>query len=333
LIPACHNIGAGVAVEIREITDRETWLAWRRTCVTASRVGGLPAFNCHPFYTPLRIYAELRGVEFPDDNEDPVLRRGRWLEPAVAKAVSEQRPDWALTLPGVFLIDPAIGLGATPDYYISGDPRGRGILQIKTVAPSVYVREWDSGADIPLWVVLQTLSEMMLHDADFGAVAVMLVDAFRMDVKILDVPRHAQAEAKLIAETKRFMLDVAEMREPDVNFARDGSVLKLLLPKERPGTEIDLSGDNELPVMLAQRARLRYQIRRAEVACEAIENRIRYEMGEAASVIGIPGFGITYKTSDYEEYTVEAHSRRVLRIRDKRPKEERPGFEEDTDDD
>jgi len=136
-----------MTVEHRTITSRDEWLRWRRQDVTASVVGAL--FGVHPYTTALRIYAEKRGVEFPDaDNK--TMRRGRWLEPAVATAVEEERPDWKLRAPRLYLRDPDLRLGCTPDYFIEGDPRGLGVLQCKTVAPSVYARDWLGGSEIPL---------------------------------------------------------------------------------------------------------------------------------------------------------------------------------------
>lgn len=321
-----------VAIEVRPITNKEEWLAWRREFVTASQIAGLPAFNAHPFYTPLRIYAEKRGVEF-DNTDNPVLRRGRWLEPAVAKAVSEKRPEWGLVAPGVFLCDPERCIGATPDLFISGDARGRGVLQIKTVAYSVWKREWAEGEDVPLWVTLQCLLEMILSEATFGVVGVMLVDPHMMDVKLLDVPRHAGAEAKLINEAMRFMADVRRGIEPDPDFARDGAVLKLLLPREVPGSEIDLSGDNLIPKMLAHRAQLIAQMKRDKARCEEIENRLKFVMGDSATVAGLDGWRISYKVEKRKGYTVAPSEPRVLRIRDKRPDDERPQVEGGDDDD
>lgn len=321
-----------MAVEIREIKDREEWLAWRRQFVTASTVGGLPAFNCHPYYTPLRIYAGLSGVEFPIDDDNKVLRRGRWLEPAVAKAVSELRPEWGLAAPNAFYCDPDIGIGATPDYFITGDPRGRGNLQIKTVASSVWTREWSKGQDIPLWVTLQCLTEMLLTDSAFGAVAVMLVDPHNMDVEILDVPRHAAAEAKLVAEVKRFRADVAAGIEPPVDFERDGAVLKLLIPRERPGAVIDLTGDNVIPDLLVRREAMCAEMKRLKKRTEKIENQLRAVMGDAATATGIVDFSISYKVQKRSGYTVAPSEPRVLLIKDKRPPELRPGTDDEDDD-
>lgn len=322
-----------MAVETRQITDRQQWLQWRKQFVTASRIGGLPIFDCHPYYTPLRIYAELRGVEFDTDDDNKVLRRGRWLEPAVQRAVEELRPDWKLDTPNVFICDPDIGIGCTPDFFVRDSTGRRGILQAKTVAPSVYAREWASGEEAPLWVVLQALTEAMLSNAEFAAIAVMLVDPHFMDVQIIDVPRHASAEMRITAEVFRFMGDVREGREPEPDFARDAAVLKLLMPRELKGSTIDLSGDNRIIALLAKRAELKARLRADTKQCQTIETEIKYVMGDAAMVTGLLGWGVTYKTSHYKAYSVPERDTRVLRVRDKRPLDQRPVADDDDDDD
>jgi hypothetical protein len=321
-----------MSVEVREITNRDVWLAWRRDFITASTVAAMPAFNCHPYVTPLRIYAEKRGVEFDTDPDNKVLRRGRWLEPAVAKAVSELRPKWGLVEPKVFLCDPEIGLGATPDFYITGDPRGRGVLQCKTVAYSVWKRDWDEGKDIPLWVTLQCLTEMFMASAAFGAVAVMLVDPHNMDCVILDVPRHAGAESKIVNETRRFLRDIRAGIEPEADFERDGAVLKLLVPRETPGSAIDLTGNNELPDLFARRAAMMAEMKRYKKRCEIIENKLRLIMGDNATVTGLDGWGVTYKVQHRKGYVVEPSEPRVLLIKDQRPADQRPKVDDDEED-
>jgi predicted phage-related endonuclease len=303
-------------IERHPIVDRAEWLEWRKQDVTASRVGAL--FGAHPYETALRLYAERRGVEFPSV-DSKTMRRGRWLEPAVATAVEEERPDWKLRAPKVYLRDPELRLGATPDFYIDGDPRGLGILQCKTVAPSVYQRNWLGGSEIPFWITLQTLTEMMLADAAFGVVAALLVDPHSMEVAILDVPRHPPSEEKIRERVREFWQNVANGIEPDPDFSRDADVIRALVPRETLGEKIDLSSNNRLPTMLEQRAALKETMKEADVACEAIETEIKFLMGSAETANGLPDWRITFKTEHRKEYTVKARSSRVLRIHDKRP--------------
>jgi predicted phage-related endonuclease len=308
-------------IERRPITDRNEWLAWRREDVTASVVGAL--FGAHPYTTALRIYAEKRGVEFPDE-DNKVMRRGRWLEPAVAKAVEELRPEWKLEAPNIYLRDPDIRLGCTPDFYIHDPVRGLGVLQCKTVAPSVYARDWHNGSEIPFWIVLQALTEMMLAGASFGAVAALLVDAHNMDCVILEVPRHADSEAKIVAAVSSFWLCVATGQEPDPDFARDAEVIKLLMPRESPGKQIDFTGNNELPAMLEERAFLMSIIKEADARCDEIETEIKHLMADAEIATGLADWRITHKTQKRAGYTVPPKEPRVLLIKDKRPHTESP---------
>jgi len=307
-------------IERKTITTREEWLAWRKEDVTASQVGAL--FNCHAYVTPLRLYAEKCGTEFiVEDNL--AMRRGRWLEPAVAKAVEEVRPDWKLEQATEYLRDPDLRMGATPDFYIHGDPRGLGVLQAKSVAPSVYAREWNDGKEVPLWIILQAVQEGMLAGADFVVVAALLVDAHNMDVAIHDLgARNPLAEAKIKDAIKKFWDDVERGIEPEPDYAKDANVVKAMWRAERAkDAEVDLSGNNRIPELLNMREILKREIKDAEAQVDAIDTEIKFEMKDAAIATGIEGWRVTYKTSFVKEYTVKAREQRVLRVTDQRDKD------------
>ena len=103
------------------------------------------------------------------------------------------------------------------------------------MAPSVFHRDWDDGREPPLWITLQCATEMMLADAAFGAVAVLLVDPHNMDCLILEVPRNRTAEAKIIYAVEEFWHSVQAGIEPNPDFARDSAIIRALTPKESPG--------------------------------------------------------------------------------------------------
>lgn len=301
-----------MTIERRPIVDRESWLKWRHEDVTASTVGAL--FGCHDYCTALRLYAEKRGVEFEDKGDNKIMRRGRWLEPSVGKAVSELRPEWTIETPNVYLRDPDARIGATPDFFIHGDPRGLGVLQAKTASPHIVARDWDEGREAPLWIVLQCATEMMLADAAFGAVAVLIVDPYLMDAHVIELPRIAAAETKIRNAVERFWQTVAAGEEPEPDFARDADVIKALRPRETAGKGIDLSGNNELPILLDQRAQLHAEINEADETCKQIDAKIKYLMGDAEFATGLNGWRITYKTGHRAGYTVAPKRLRTLRI-------------------
>lgn len=302
-------------IESRHIEDRAEWLAWRKQNVNASDIGAL--FNCHPRMTTLKLYAMARGTEF-DDGDDDAAKAGRRYEPTIAHCVAEDRPDWSVHLANCYLVDPVRRIGATPDRII-GDPARRefGILELKSVAPHVFERDWLDGAVIPEWIRWQVATQMMLKETSWGAVAVMVRGSFAADVTIIEVERNPASDAAIINAVAEFWKCVDNAREPEPDFERDRAAIKALNPAEHVGKQIDLTARNDLPVMLAERAQKVEQIKRLKAECEAVEAEIMFRMGEAETAT-LNGWRTIFKTVDVAGYTVKPRSARVLRIYDKR---------------
>jgi predicted phage-related endonuclease len=241
------------------------------------------------------------------------------LEPAVGLAVAEDRPDWTITPARTFLCDTERRIAATPDFWIEGDPRGIGVLQTKTAAPSVFARDWHAGAEVPFWIVLQLTTEMMLADATFGAVAVLCVDPFDLICSITEVTRHSGAEQRIYSAVRKFWDDVQAGREPEPDYGKDAALLNILAPRETsPEKTIDLSGNNQLPEMLAERQLLHARMKQDQTRCEEIETELKFLMRDAAVVTGLPDWKITWKTGRRKGYVVEEKELRTLRIYDRR---------------
>jgi predicted phage-related endonuclease len=303
-----------MTIERIEITSREQWLALRKPDVTASVVASL--FGCHPYVSALKLYLAHSGVEF-DEADNRVFRRGRLMEPTVALAVSEERPDWRIEKCDSYYRDPDLRLGATPDFLIHGDPRGLGVLQTKTAAPYIYQRDWEGGATVPFWVQLQVLTEAMLTDAAFGVVAVLEINAFDLALSIIEVPRHPAAEQRIRDAVAKFWDDVAAGREPAPDYGKDAELLKMIAPREVADKSIDLSGDNELPALLDQRAEIMTAMKGYEARKDEIETMLKFKMRDAESVVGLPDWNITWKTTHRAEYVMKAKDIRTLRIHHK----------------
>jgi predicted phage-related endonuclease len=302
-------------IERIPITSREQLFnELRPRNVGASVVGAL--FGAHPYVSALKLYLMHSGVEF-DEADNRVFRRGRLMEPAVALAVAEDRPNWRIEKANSYYRDPDLRLGATPDFFIHGDPRGLGTLQTKTAAPGVYQRDWEGGATVPFWVQLQALTEAMLTDAAFAAVAVLQVDAFDMALSIVEVPRHPAAEQRIRDAVAKFWDDVAAGREPEPDYGKDAELLKMIAPREIAGTTVDLSGDNELPALLDQREEIMAAMKGYEARKDEIETMLRFKMRDAESVVGLPDWNITWKTTHRAEYVMKAKDIRTLRIHHK----------------
>ena len=302
-------------IERHKIIDREQWLGLRDPDVTASVMGAL--FGVHPYKTPLRLYAEKRGTEFAEPDDNAILRRGRKLESVVAKDVIDQRQQWLVVKADEYLRNPELRIGATPDYYVANGDMRTGVLQIKTAMPHIIERDWKGGTEPPLWILLQASTEMMLADAAFAAVAVMNVGDY--ETTIFEIPRNLAVEAKIILAVGEFWKRVELGVEPEPDFGRDRDVLRALHPKGEPGKVVDLRDSNAIAAALADRARMKAENKANDEAVEKIETDLIYRMTDAETAL-VEGFRVTYKTVAVDGYTVKPRNGRQLRILDRREK-------------
>jgi predicted phage-related endonuclease len=278
--------------------------------VTASQVPAL--FGCHRWMTPAGLYAAKRGVKMPEaDPESSVIRRGHALEPLVAAEVGKKRHNWTIKPAGVYLRDPDIRLGATPDFFFTNETGRRGVLQTKTVGASQFRKEWDD-INVPFWVALQTVTEMMLDDADLGAIGVLVVGDYTWETYVYDVPRHPATERRIRKAVATFWEDVAAGREPKIDYERDGPLLAVLFPHDVPGKIVDLTGDNELPEKLDRLEHLKGAIKAAKAEQDVVTNEIKAKMRDAEIAL-VQGWRLTLKETHRDGYTVAPTSFRQLR--------------------
>jgi predicted phage-related endonuclease len=295
-------------IERRKITTRAEWLAWRRQDLTASTIGCL--FGLHPYQTLAGLWAEKLGHDF-GVKETSVMRRGRLLEKVVAEAFLEEHPGWKVIAPGVYLRAPSLRLACTPDFYVI-DPQGRrGVLQTKTVSPSVFRKSWDE-TSAPMWINLQTLTETQLSRAAFGMIGALVVGDFTFELHCYDVPSHDGAWRRIQDAVAKFWADVAAGKEPQIDYKRDGDLIAALYPHETPGKVIDLRTDNHLPDLLASREAVKAVIKKGEGTLGEIETEIKAKLGDAEGAM-INGWYVTLKQQTRKAHTVKESSFRVLR--------------------
>jgi len=294
-----------------EILSESQWLELRQPDFTASVIGAL--FKCHPNVTAMRLWAEKRGLEMPHNSDDEFLAARRDEEPAIARAVGRQYPQWSIEANAVYLRDPVARLGCTIDFHVLDPLRGHGILEAKTANPGAYERHWNNGETIPLYILLQVTVQRMLADASFAVVAVKRLDSHQPRVKVIEVPRSAAVEDKIRVAVADFWDCVESGKEPEPEYASDAAVFKALWPRETLGKVVDLSGNNELPDMLARRAALLAGANEMKDRVDRINAEIIHMLGDAERVTGVDGWSITYKTrKGYTPKPVEPA--RILRI-------------------
>jgi len=283
--------------EVRHIDDVGSWLMWRRNHVTASRVGAL--FDCHPYLSREQLAAELAGRSTKGDT--PSMKRGRILEAAVIEALREEHPDWKIERSRDYHCIEEYRLGASPDAYLDED----GLIEVKTVRPEIWDR-WHGRP--PLGYVLQLLTGLVCTGRTRGVLACMVLSS-DYPVHEFDVPRHAEAERRIVEATQAWW---KQYDEGLVAPPQSAVELEVMLDD---GSYRDLSGRDDIREMLEERRDLKSRMSAEATRLGEIEYTLKNHLGPASSA-WLPGWQIEFRRRQRKEYTVAAAEIRTLRIKE-----------------
>lgn len=294
-------------IEQHPITDRLEWLDRRKLDLTASDVGAVAGVD--PYRTPLSVFVDKMGMGITE--ETPIMRRGRWLESAAADAIVECHPHWRVINPKVYLRDPEIRLGCTPDRLAEDeDVPGVVNLQIKAVSKPTF-EKWNG--EVPLNYVLQTLTEGMLVNARTSYLCAFVISTYACELVKFEIPRHPGAEIKIRQTAVDFWHDMEAGVMPVPDYTRDADVIAALYAQPKPGAEVDLSTSNRIGEILQERAVLKARIKDDTEAVSAIDTEIKATIGDAETAT-LPGWRLSWKLQTRKGYTVPESTTRVLRV-------------------
>lgn len=213
--------------------------------LTASMVPAL--FGHSRFAGRYAIAAHISGQCPLPEVDNPMTRRGKLLEPVVAKMLEGE--DYAVDRHdlGIYARHATIeGFGASPDVVVwdeSDVPASLepGIGEIKVVSELIYKDTWADGP--PLEVELQHQAQYACcPGAEWGVIAALVVGAFRLDLVVYRTTRNPGA-IKLIEDAAKALLDMlaaGQLPEPDTHESA-AAVLQALHPVD-PCKEIALAG-------------------------------------------------------------------------------------------
>lgn len=291
------------------ITDEAQWQAMRAKNVGASEAPAL--LGVHDYLSAFELWARKTG-RLTEVSDTAPMRRGRKLEPVAIEMIAEDFTGWKIERPGAYFSDDLLRLGATPDLF-AHDERGLGVVQIKCVEPGVFRRTWFENDQLrpPLWIAVQAITEAHLTGAQWAACAALVV-SYGIDLHVVDVPVHAGIIERVRDETAHFWHLVDTGREPQPDYGKDAALLRRLLAID-DGTEVDLSGDNELPEILERRLLASEACKQSEAIVKACDAMLLHRMG-AAQVGRFSGGYISAKTVNRKGYEVKPTSYRQLRI-------------------
>jgi putative phage-type endonuclease len=292
----------------RPITDRTSWLEWRKTFLGASEIAA--AAGIDPWRSRLHLFMEKRGEIDPQPSND-AMERGLLLEVAAFNAMRKEHPEHEMIQPNVFIYDTETKLACTPDAWITNDESGKVVnVQIKCTSPASFDK-WNGAA--PIYYQLQCCCEAMLADAAGSILGVFLVDSWSARMRYFNIPRHPAAETRIRQIAAQFWADVDAGRMPPPDYARDAELVEKLFPPRPDIATVDLSGDNRLAEAIERRWKRKAYMKAAEDWCKSVEAEITHKLAGAERGV-LPGWRISHKMHHTSGYTVPARDTARLRI-------------------
>jgi predicted phage-related endonuclease len=191
-----------------------------------------------------------------------------------------------------------------PDRLIIGEPRGTGVLEVKT-ASAFKREEWED--EPPLLYQVQAQHLMVVLGIDWASFAVLIGG---QKFAWCDVERNERFCAYLVEKEGEFV-DRVRRGDPPPPDASDSTreVLLKLYPKDNKETvELDI------PPQVAERRRaLKEEEKRVEAELQAIDNKLKAAIGNATIGLLRDGTVFSWKWQHRDGYVVQPTEFRVLR--------------------
>jgi predicted phage-related endonuclease len=299
-------------IERHAIVGREEWLELRKRDVTGSHIAAV--IDAHEYVTKLALWHHHRGSAPLSDEETPAMERGALLEGVALKLLSKRHPDWHVEAPGVYLRDPEVRIGGTPDCIVYSTVGQIGVVEVKVPDYLVYQRDWidDEGRlSPPASAAIQAITYRHLLAADFAMVGVLRVGR-RLELELVTIEEPPELWPRVLEAVAEFWRSVEAGTPPEPNFERDAELVLRLNRKADPGTTVDLSGNNRLPTMRMLDAQYAEAEKQAHDKRKQLKAELVALMGSAETALFNGEVIATAKTVNRPGYEVKATTYRAV---------------------
>lgn len=269
---------AGDAFGLPPLRD-DAWHAARAKVVGGSEVAAL--FGCQPEYalSHYALWHVKAGRIAPPEVSGDRPAWGLRLERTIAEAAAEQE-GWTVEPRGWVQHPRIAGMGATLDYVImAGEPHREdhpGVLELKNADWLQHRRAWTDG-EPPTHILLQLQHQLSCTGATWGAIACLVGG------NALKIYRY-EARPKLIAQIEQkvieFWQSIAANKPPPVDGSDSAAAALRQLYPEATLDEIDLSQDNEFPILCADFTHAQAEQAKAKRRYAELKNRLAEKLGQ-----------------------------------------------------
>lgn len=269
--------------------NEAAWIDLRRSVIGASEIATVLGLG--KFGSLAQLVADKKGVSLKRSDDDPMLDKGKWFEPAVFRRLAHERPHWNVAEASYFFRDLDRYLGATPDgFALRPDKRGKGVVEAKVITKTVFRERWlidpqDSirhgECEVPVYYRLQVLQQMLLTEVQWGALAVMVADEYgAYALRVFDIEHEQYWEQKIVDEAARFRHDYIEGGlMPPFDMQLDSRLVKAMYPRD-DGSVVDLTANNIAPALVDQLIDARSRSAKAEKEKDAVSTELAALMRE-----------------------------------------------------
>lgn len=278
----------------------EQWLADRRKGIGASEIAAVLGIS--PWTTPLELYLDKRG-EIPPQEDTPILRRGRRLEPIVIEFYEEETGR-AVTRQQERIIGAEPWIMATLDGFDAAVGAPVEVKSVNAFAAQEFGDAWTD--EVPLNYAAQCHWQMMLTDSSTGYLAALIGSD---DFRIYELKRDRELEQMLVARAREFWQRVIDGNPPEPT---DNADVALLYRRDKGLT---ISATPEIADVVLVLKQIKADIKNAEARADLAAMRIKSFMGDAAVLLGADGKPIaTWKSNkdsnktDWEAIAVALHA-------------------------
>jgi putative phage-type endonuclease len=295
------------------IADESHWHSLRKQNVGATETPAL--FGESPYLTKFELWMQKQGLApAPDLSDNERAFWGTIMQPAIARGVAE-RTGWDVRSADVYhTLLPELGLGASLDEEIVGDPRGPGLLEIKNVDRLQFIR-WEDGQP-PIHIELQVQTQFAASNYTWGCIAVLIGGN---ELRLYERTPRPQTIDLIEGAVAEFWQSIRDNKPPPPDFGKDGATLAQLYAAAEPGKVVDMSDSNRLPGLIAEYRRASAEEKAGKAAKDAAKAEMLPLIRDAERIIcGEATISAKMVASTHVEYDRAAY--RDFRVNEKRGK-------------
>lgn len=292
--------------------SEEHWKELRSEDVTSTESAAL--FDMSPYTTELELFYRKQTGEAGSFTDNPRMKAGKILEPAIAKLAGEEL-DCDVIPFKTYARDEADRMGSSFDYEIEYGKYNGWLLEIKNVDFLVYRDQWEDD-EAPDHIEVQCQHQLELTKRP-GIIIACLVGG--NDLKLIARERNEIMGAGIRKRIVKFWDDVTLGREPEPNFARDAEFI-ISLYQTAGDKAIVVDESDPVGDLIERYRQARVEMKRAEDESKALKAEVLTLIDDVKKV----KYGnLTLSCGEIAEAFVEAYTRsgyRNFRVTESKPK-------------